>query len=81
LAIAIGNNGRITGSVTTNHNKDDRSQIKELLKNVRKKEVLADPGYDGENIAGVTFFLYFRFKSVAKYMYKLLQSDKTHFTF
>ena len=32
-------------------------------------------------LAGVTFFLYFRFKSVAKYMYKLLQSDKTHFTF
>ena len=31
--------------------------------------------------AGVAFFLYFRFKSVAKYMYKLLQSDKTHFTF
>ena len=27
--------------------------------------------------AGVTFFLYFRFKSVAKYMYKLLQSDKS----
>ncbi len=34
-----------------------------------------------EKFAGVTFFLYFRFKSVAKYMYKLLQSDKTHFTF
>jgi IS5 family transposase len=50
LHIAIGNNGRITGSVTTSHNKDDRSQIKELLKNVRTKEVLADPGYDGENI-------------------------------
>ena len=50
LHIAIGNNGRITGSVITNHNKDDRSQIKELLKNVRTKEVLADPGYDGENI-------------------------------
>ncbi len=50
LHIAIGNNGRITGSVTTNHNKDDRSQIEELLKNVRTKEVLADPGYDGENI-------------------------------
>ena len=32
-------------------------------------------------IAGVSFFLYFRFKLVAKYMYKLLQSDKTHFTF
>ena len=34
-----------------------------------------------DELAGVTFFLYFRFKSVAKYMYKLLQSDKTHFTF
>jgi len=32
-------------------------------------------------VAGVSFFLYFRFKLVAKYMYKLLQSDKTHFTF
>lgn len=50
LHIAIGNNGRITGATTTNHNKDDRSQIEELLKNVRTKEVLADPGYDGENI-------------------------------
>ena len=50
LHIAIGNNGRITGAITTNHNKDDRSQIEELLKNVRTKEVLADPGYDGENI-------------------------------
>ena len=50
LHIDIGNNGRITGAITTNHNKDDRSQIEELLKNVRTKEVLADPGYDGENI-------------------------------
>lgn len=50
LHIAIGNNGRITGAVTTNHKKDDRSQIEELLKKVRTKEVLADPGYDGENI-------------------------------
>lgn len=50
LHIAVGNNGRITGATTTDHNKDDRSQIKELLKNVRTKEVLADPGYDGENI-------------------------------
>jgi len=50
LHIATGNNGRITGATTTDHNKDDRSQIKELLKNVRTKEVLADPGYDGENI-------------------------------
>ena len=50
LHIAIGNNGRITGATTTNYKKDDRSQIEELLKNVRTKEVLADPGYDGENI-------------------------------
>ena len=34
-----------------------------------------------QKLAGVAFFLYFRFKSVAKYMHKLLQSDKTHFTF
>lgn len=50
LHIAMGNNGIITGATTTCHNKDDRSQVKELLKNVRTKEVLADPGYDGENI-------------------------------
>jgi len=50
LHIAIGNNGKITGTTTTDHNKDDRSQIKELLANVRTKEVLADPGYDGDNI-------------------------------
>ena len=50
LHIAVGNNGIITGAATTDHNKDDRSQIKELLKNFRTKEVLTDPGYDGENI-------------------------------
>lgn len=50
LHISIGNNGRITGTTTTNHKKDDRSQIEELLKDLRTKEVLADPGYDGENI-------------------------------
>ncbi len=50
LHIATGNNGIITGATTTCHNKDDRSQVKELLKNVKTKEVLADPGYDGENI-------------------------------
>lgn len=50
LHIAVGNNGRITGVRTTDHNKDDRSQIKALLQNVRTKEILADPGYDGENI-------------------------------
>ena len=50
LHIATGNNGIITGAVTTCHNKDDRSQVEELLRNVKTKEVLGDPGYDGENI-------------------------------
>jgi len=50
LHISIGSNGVIVGAVTTCHNKDDRSQVMELLKNVKTKEVIADPGYDGENI-------------------------------
>jgi transposase len=50
LHIAMGNNGIITGATATCHNKDDRSQVKALLKGVKTKEVLADPGYDGENI-------------------------------
>ena len=50
LHIATGNNGMITGATTTGHNKDDRSQVQELLKNIKTKEVLADTGYDGENI-------------------------------
>jgi hypothetical protein len=50
LHIATSNNGIITGTKTTFHNKDDRSQVEELLKNVKAKEVLADTGYDGENI-------------------------------
>ncbi len=49
-----GNNGMITGATTTGHNKDDRSQVQELLKNIKTKEVLADPGYDGENISNYT---------------------------
>lgn len=51
LHIATGNNGIITGAITTCHNKDDRSQVEELLRNVKTKEVLGDPGYDGENIS------------------------------
>lgn len=50
LHIAVGNNGVITSAITSSHNKDDRSQVKELLKDVKTKEVLGDPGYDGENI-------------------------------
>jgi transposase len=50
LHISMGNNGIIVGATTTCHNKDDRSQVEALLKNVKTKEVLADSGYDGENI-------------------------------
>ena len=50
LHIAMGNNGVITGASTTCHNKDDRSQVKVLLNRTKTKEVIADPGYDGENI-------------------------------
>ena len=50
LHIATGNNGIITDAITTCHNKDDRSQVTELLKDIKTKEVLGDPGYDGENI-------------------------------
>lgn len=42
LHIAAGNNGIITGATITHHNKDDRSQIEELLKNIKTKDVLAD---------------------------------------
>jgi transposase len=50
LHICTNDNGVIVGAVTTCHNKDDRSQVEELLKNVNTKELLGDPGYDGENI-------------------------------
>jgi transposase len=50
LHISVGNDGEILAATTTAHNKDDRSQVQELLEDVKTKEVLADPGYDGENI-------------------------------
>jgi len=50
LRIAMGDNGIITGATTTYHNKDDKSQVKALLNVIKPKEVIADPGYDGENI-------------------------------
>jgi site-specific DNA-cytosine methylase len=46
-----------------------------------EQEILTLEHYLSLKKAGVAFFLYFRFKSVAKYMYKPLQSDKTYFTF
>ena len=50
LHIATGNDGLIISAITTLHNKDDRSQVEALLTNVNTQEVIADPGYDGENI-------------------------------
>jgi len=40
----------LVSNSTTDHKKDDRSQVKELTKDVKTKELLGDPGYDGENI-------------------------------
>ena len=37
-------------NLTTDHKKDDRSQVSELIKDVKTEELLGDPGYDGENI-------------------------------
>jgi IS5 family transposase len=50
LHIVVDNKGRILANSTTDHNVDDRSQVETLLKNVKTKEFLGDPGYDGENI-------------------------------
>ena len=50
LHIVVDNKGRILANSTTDHTSDDRSQIETLLKNVKTKEFLGDPGYDGEII-------------------------------
>ena len=50
LHILVNDNGDIIANSTTEHNKDDRSQIDILTQNVKAKELLGDPGYDGENI-------------------------------
>ena len=50
LHIVVGDNGDIIANSTTDHKKNDRSQVKELTKDVKTKELLGDPGYDGENI-------------------------------
>ena len=35
---------------TTDHKKDDRSQVKDLTKNIKTRELLRDSGHDRENI-------------------------------
>jgi hypothetical protein len=44
LHIVVGDNGMILANSTTSHNKDDRSQIESLMKNIKTKEFLGDPG-------------------------------------
>ena len=41
---------RILANSTTEHTADDRSQMENLLKSIKTKELLGDPGYEGENI-------------------------------
>jgi len=50
LHIAVDDKGNILANSTTEHNKDDRSELPVLIKDINTKELLADPGYDGENI-------------------------------
>ena len=50
LHIVIDDEGRIIDNTTTEHTKDDRSQIEPLLHCIKTKELLGDSGYDGEAI-------------------------------
>lgn len=50
LHIVTTEDGKIIANSMTDHNKDDRSQVGTLLTGIRAKELLADSGYDGENI-------------------------------
>jgi hypothetical protein len=50
LHIVVGDHGMILANSTTDHNKDDRSQIAALMKNIKTKDFLGDPGYNGQNI-------------------------------
>ena len=50
IHIVISDKGKITANSTTEHTADDRSQVEVLLTDVKTKEFLGDPGYDGEEI-------------------------------
>ena len=50
LHIMIDEDGEILANSMTDHNEDDRSQVENLLTNIKTKEFLGDPGYDGEAI-------------------------------
>lgn len=59
LHIVTTGDGKIIANSMSEHSKDDRSQIKPLLSGIKAKELLADSGYDGENI-----YQLLRFKSI-----------------
>ena len=46
----VSDGGKIIANSTTDHRKDDRSQVSVLIKNINTQELLGDPGYDGENV-------------------------------
>ncbi len=48
LHIVTEDNGNILANSMTAHTTDDRTEVKQLLKNIIAKELLADCGYDGE---------------------------------
>jgi hypothetical protein len=50
LHILVSDSGKIIANSTTDHRKDDRSQVSVLIKDINTQELLGDPGYDGENI-------------------------------
>ena len=50
LHVVTTGDGHILANSMTDHNKDDRSQLKPLLNGIKAKKLLADSGYDGENI-------------------------------
>ena len=50
LHIVTTGDGQILANTMTDHNKDDRSQVCSLLKNIQATELLGDCGYDGDNI-------------------------------
>jgi len=50
LHILIDDQGIILANSTTIHTSDDRSQLDTLLKGIKTKELLGDPGYDGDAV-------------------------------
>jgi len=50
LHIITDGDGLIIGNSTTDHNKDDRHELKYLINDINTRELVGDTGYDGENI-------------------------------